>query len=90
MSNFQAALFFEAARDTTIHSGPYTVPIKALGIVQVAYVNRGETADDARKKAVCEIDNILVDGHGSWFISVYEQGKHGGYKQLTFESVEQG
>ena len=89
MSKFQAALFFEAARDTTIHAGIYTVPIKAREIVQVAYVTLAETADDARKKAVCEIDNILVDGQGSWFISVYEQGKHGDYKQLTFESVEQ-
>ena len=87
MSKFQAALFFEAARDTTIHAGIYTVPIKAREIVQVAYVTLAETADDARKKAVCEIDNILVDGQGSWFISVYERCDNGYYKQISFDDV---
>ena len=87
MSKFQAALFFEAARDTTIHAGIYTVPIKAREIVQVAYVTLAETADDARERAVQEIKNITIDGQGSWLVSIYERCDNGYYKQISFDDV---
>lgn len=82
-----AILFFEAKADTIIRKGNDIKRISAGQIEQVTSEKWADNIEAAKVEALAELQELVCEGMGTWYVGVFEADPEGDDSELLWESI---